>query len=139
MAIHYSNTPHDIFTEGPSLTEQEHKDSCDINKMVLSAMKGLDVRGRPIGPWGDGAHDDMTMDGLQHRIQKQLVEEELENGPKEFTQAEFDLIPHSIREKFGFKVKQQETAHANDDLNDDPRANTPAPTQPPTQPEKTQP
>ena len=107
MAVLYSKTKWDFHTEGPSLTEQEHLDSCDINKMIKNVMRGMDVRGSNPSSYG---YDDTTMDGLTFRIQKQQLEEQLSSGEKEFTQEQLDLIPKSIQEKFGFKLKEQTQA-----------------------------
>ena len=112
MAIKYDPTPWDFHTEGPSLTEQEHADSCDINKMVKNAMRGMDVRGSIPGNYG---YDDTTMDGLTFRMEKQRLEQELASGPKEFEEEEFKLIPKSIAEKFGFTKKATKQANTNDD------------------------
>lgn len=107
MAILYPKTKWDFHTEGPSLTEQEHLDSCDINKMIKNILRGMDVRGSNPGQYG---YDDTTMDGLTFRIQKQQLEEQLSSGEKEFTKEQLDLIPKSIQEKFGFKLKEQPQA-----------------------------
>ena len=116
MPIMYEPTPYDINTDGDSLTEQEHKDSCDINKMMKNALRGMDVRGGSNGTYG---HDDMTMDGLSFRIEKAKLETDLQNGPKEFTQELLDLIPTSIQKKFGYKKVQN-----NEKLNNDKTAPT---------------
>lgn len=119
----YEKSKWDFHCEGPSLTEQEHKDSCDINKMIKNALRGMDIRGSNPGIYG---YDDTTMDGLSFRIQKQELEEQLSSGQKEFTKEEFDLIPDSIKQKFGFKLKATQ--------NDDQTTNTNSPTinEPPT-------
>lgn len=112
------NTPskHAFYTEGDSLTEQEHADSCDINIMLKSAARGLQVRGSGEPQYG---YDDTTMDAVQFRIQKARLEEELAETAKanEFLEKELDLIPKSIREKFGFKKKTvpESPASKNDD------------------------
>lgn len=117
--------PHAYFTTGPSLTEQEHTDSCDINKMIKNAHRGLDVRGNP-GAERYG-YDDTTLDGLTHRIQKEQLENELrETAKSEFTDEELKLIPESIKKKFGFKAKikkQQNIEQKNDNPNDDKNVN----------------
>ena len=61
MALNYQPSKHAFFTEGEDLTEQEHLDSCDINKMVKNAMRGMQVRGGNNPKYG---YDDMTMDVL---------------------------------------------------------------------------
>lgn len=124
MPLMYKPTKHAFFTEGEELTEQEHKDSCDINKMVKSAMRGLPVRGSKLAPWGEEFLDDTTMDAVQHRILKEKTERELtELAKSEFLPHELEAIPKSIREKFGFKklkqVQEPKPAKNNDDLNDD--------------------
>lgn len=113
--IEYKQGPFDTIIEGDTLTESEHQDSCDINKMLLNASRGMDVRAGRANQYG---YDDMTMDGLQFRIQKQDLEERLSSGQKEFTQEELDLIPKAIQEKFGFTLKKQVELQneQNDDL-----------------------
>lgn len=99
----YGETPYDVNTVGDSMTEQEHLDSCNINKMIKNALRGMDIRGGGSAVYG---YDDTTMDAVQFRIQKQQLEEQLNAGQKEFTAKELELIPNSIVEKFGFKVKE---------------------------------
>lgn len=102
MPLKYEPSEHAFFTEGDCLTEQEHADSCDINKMILNVHRGLDVRGGSQPSFG---YDDMNMDLVQHLILKQQNEAELraiaENN--EFSEKEFNLIPEAIRAKFKFK------------------------------------
>lgn len=118
MAILYKPTKHAFYTEGDSLTEQEHKDSCDINKMIRSIERGQNVRGGGSTTYG---FDDVNMDGVQHRILKAEIESQLSNGPKEFEKEELDLIPDQVRKKFGFKQKAPK--------NDEPKTTKPAPQQ----------
>lgn len=110
--VRYKPTPYDTKVEGPSLTETEHQDSCDINKMLHNASRGLQVRGNS-HPQTYG-YDDTTMDGVQFRIQKENLEQNLANGQKEFEQNELDLIPTQVQKKFGFKVRKKQTP-TNDD------------------------
>ena len=74
MALNYQPSKNAFFTNEEELTEQEHLDSCDINKMVKNAMRGMQVRGGRNPVYG---YDDMTMGGLKHRILKQQLELEL--------------------------------------------------------------
>lgn len=105
MALKYEPSKYAFVTEGEELTEQEHLDSCDINKMVKNAMRGMQVRGGSNPIYG---YDDMTMDGLQHRILKQQLEQELGDlSEGEFDQETLDQIGPEIVKKFGFKLKKQ--------------------------------
>lgn len=116
----------------PSLTEQEHKDSCDINKMMLNLHRGLDVRGGRATQYG---YDDTTMDGLTFRIQKANLEKEMSEIAEnvEFTQAEYDSIPDSVKERYKLRVKQEApTLPKNDDSNDDKTASSAKSVTPPT-------
>ena len=113
MALNYQPSEHAFFTAEEDLTEQEHLDSCDINKMVKNAMRGMQVRGGNNPTYG---YDDMTMDGLQHRILKQQLEQELGDLSKgEFDQEALDQIGPEIVKKFGFKLKQSKDLPKNDD------------------------
>lgn len=116
MPIQYTPTKHAFYTEGESLTDQEYKDSCDINKMISRALQGQEIRGS--GPQQYG-YDDTTMDAVTYRIQKEQLEESLSSGPKEFEKEELDLIPEKVKQKFGFKQKAQK--------NDEPKTTKPAP------------
>lgn len=119
MPVMYKPTKFAFHTEGEPLTEQEHKASCDINKMIKNAHRGLPVRGGYAPRYG---YDDTTLDGVQFRIQKQMVEDNLNEVSKtEFTQKEFDLIPKDIREKFKFRVKADPTDAPNATTNDQKR------------------
>ena len=71
MAIQYTPTKYAFHTEGDSLTDQEYKDSCDINKMIAAALRGQDIRGS--GPQQYG-YDDTTMDGVRFRIEKEQLD-----------------------------------------------------------------
>lgn len=130
VPVEYKQTPYDTIIEGDSLTEQEHTDSCDANKMLLNAARGMSVRGGAQPQYG---YDDTTMDGVQFRIQKEALERELANGPKEFSEEELELIPKPIQEKFGYKVK------AKTPKNDDKTTKTGDPAPTPTEPPITQP
>lgn len=118
MAILYKSSKHARKFEEDSLTEQEHKDSCDINLMLKAASRGQDIRTRKTSDYG---HDDLTMDALSMRIQKADLEEKLLSGQKEFTQKELDLFPEEIRKKFGYKLKKEppKPEPQNDELNDE--------------------
>lgn len=99
---------------GESLTEQEHLDSCDINKMLKAASRGQHVRGGKTPKFG---FDDTTMDGLQHRIQKQRLENELQQtfSNHEFTEEQINAIPDSVKEKFAGKIKLRKKDAAKND------------------------
>lgn len=113
MALNYQPSKNAFFTNEEELTEQEHLDSCDINKMVKNAMRGMQVRGGRNPVYG---YDDMTMDGLQHRILKQQLEQELGDlSETEFDQETLDQIDPEIVKKFGFKLKQVKDLSKNDD------------------------
>lgn len=97
------------------LTEQEHAASCDINVMIRNAHNGLQVRGAEGEPvYG---FDDTTMTGLQHRIQKQKLEEELARVSEEheFSESELAMMPEKVAAKFKFKKKADQKPGANDD------------------------
>lgn len=127
MAILYSKSKHAFHTEGPTLTEQEHKDSCDINLMLKSASQHRQIRGGGSVTYG---YDDTTMDGVQHRILKNQAENELSSMQKEVSKETFDLIPKSIRDKFGFKIKAETPAPTNDDQTTKNEPKPPAPIPP---------
>lgn len=118
MAIKYLHTKYAFNTTGPSLTEQEHKDSCDINIMIKSVQRGQQIRGSA-KPSVYG-YDDTTIDGVQHRIQKQQLEESLTDFTRknELDTKELKLIPPQVQQKFGFKEKKAQPkppAPQNDD------------------------
>lgn len=108
-----------IYTKGESLTEQEHKDSCDINKMVRNAARGLPVRGSGEPRYG---YDDTTMDGVSMRIEKERLERELKAlaNENELSEKELAMVPASVRKKIQFKTKKEKPEQQkNDELNDD--------------------
>lgn len=122
----YEKGPFDTIVEGESLTEQEHKDSCDINIMIKNALRGAQIRGSEIADYG---YDDTTMDGVQFRIQKANLEKQLATGEKEFTKETLALIPESIVKRFGFTVKEtpkkdDQTTIKGDTLNENPPSAT---------------
>lgn len=104
MAVQYKIGKYDTVVQGESLTEQEHKDSCDINLMLKSIDRGQMVRGGGSQEYG---YDDTTMDAVQLRILKANLEEALLNGQKEFSKEELDLFPNNLQEKFGLKLKKE--------------------------------
>ena len=106
MAIQYTPTQHAFYTVGDPLTEAEHADSCDINKMMHNALKGLQVRGGSPPAYGE---DDLTMDAVSFHIQKQKLEKGLEEiaAKHEFETKELDLIPKKVRDKYKFKTKNE--------------------------------
>lgn len=99
------------------LTEQEHKNSCDINVMMRSLARGVEVRGNQGLQYG---YDDTTMSGLELRIQKQNLERDLAEtaATVEFDEEEFAQISPDLQKKFGFKKKQ---AQKPDDQNAKPK------------------
>lgn len=120
-------------TEGESMTEQEHKNSCDINKMITAAKRGQMVRGGPRPEYG---YDDTTMDGVAFRIKKQELEKSLSETFQntEFSQKESELIPEKVKKKFKVKTRQ-EIDKKNDKPNDDKKVEKkPADPEPTTQP-----
>lgn len=124
-------------TEGDSLVEPEHKDSCDINRMIRDAHRGLQVRGGKKPVFG---YDDTTLDAVQFRIQKAETEQYLKDlANEQLDEDELKHIPESIKKKFGFKAKkaQQKPAQNNDDLNDDDQGVTEPQTGPKPKSQKT--
>lgn len=121
MAILHQPSKHARFFEPdpidktPHGAEQEHKDSCDINKMIKNVQRGLEIRGS--GPQQYG-YDDTTMDALTLRIQKQQLEEELKKAQNiEFTEEELKHIPDQVQKKFKFKKKAKNGDQKNDQTN----------------------
>lgn len=102
--------------EGDSLTEQEHRDSCDVNTMLRRAANGQPIRTSSV-TYGS---EDMNLDLTQHLINKKRVEENLTQLAREneFDEEDLKKIPESIQKKFGFKKaktkKQQETKNSLD-------------------------
>lgn len=137
MAIKYEPTPWDLHFDPQEIdacpygAEQEHIDSCDINKMLGNLIRGQEVRGSHQAPYG---HDDTTMDGVQFRIQKAQLEQELSLGEKEFEEHIFNSIPKTIRDHFGMTIKKTKNAP-----NDDLTTKNANPTQPITSPVKVPP
>lgn len=122
MAILHTPSKHARFFEPdpidktPHGAEQEHKDSCDINKMIKNVQRGLDIRGS--GPQQYG-YDDTTMDALTLRIQKQQLEEELKRAQNiEFTEEEIKHIPEQVQKKFKFKTKKSGGPDSSNGTND---------------------
>lgn len=106
MPIKYQFSKHATVNDEESLTEQEHKDSCDINLMLKAAQRGQMFRTSAVGQYG---HEDMNMTQLQMRITKQQIEEEFENLPKDhFSEEDLKKIPLALIKKHGFVPKQEE-------------------------------
>jgi len=121
------NKKHALICTDESQTEKEHKDSCDINIMLKKAFKGQQIRMSSSQPiYG---HDDTTISGLDHRINKQRTEEELSQtfNDVEFSEKEKELFHPEIQKKFKIKVKKNQAN--NDESNDDkkPKTNDPDP------------
>lgn len=114
MARMYELSKHATIIDDEEVTEQEHKDSCDINKMMLSLSRGLEVRGSGTPQFG---YDDTTMTGVQFRIEKEALERDLAETARshEFSEEEFEALPEAVRKKFEFKKKQAQKPDANDD------------------------
>lgn len=115
-----------FFTEGISMTEQEHIHSCDINLMIKSINRGHPVRTSKTGPWANdpkgnpGHYDDTTIDPVTLRIQKQKIEADLAAlaASGEISEDEVKHIPDHIRKKFDFKTHKKDSkkpAVKNDD------------------------
>lgn len=117
--------PSDIVPQGDSLTEQEHKDSCDVNKMILNAMRGLEIRGS--SNQNQYGYDDTTMDAVQFRIQKEQLETELSATAQanEFSEDELKHIPKDVQTKFKFRKKG---AKLDQPLNNEPNNEKTGPT-----------
>lgn len=117
MAINYNlNKPYALKNDKPSLTEPEHKESCDINVMLRRVHNGQQVRVSRNQP--QYGHDDTTIDGLSHRINKQNLEQDLQQtfNSHEFSPEEADALPGQVKQRFKIKIKKSAT---NDDSNDD--------------------
>lgn len=110
-----------------SLTEQEHKTSCDINVILHRAARGQLVFGSNRTP--QYGHDDLTMDGVSHRILRDQTEAELSRLARttEFDEEELKKISPEIQKKFGFKQKKsvQPVAPKNDESNNDKKTDGP--------------
>lgn len=139
QSIDHSKKPHRTefhFDPEEELTEPEHADSCDINKIMKSIHRGQPVRAGSQPRYGI---DDTTMSGLEFRIQKQKLETELAQVSEthEFSEEELSHIHPKVRENFKFKTRKKQ------DLNQGPQnqgqQNSEAPkTDPPkTDPPKT--
>ena len=136
MAIQYDISPFAVYTDGETLTEAEHQDSCDINKMIKAALRGQSIRGGHEPIYG---FDDTTMDAVQFRIQKADLESQLHQLSQEvdLTPQELSLIPERIQKLFQFRTKTKTTSTANttNELNDkitgQHQASTPVPPNPP--------
>lgn len=107
---------HPVALDGEPSTEQEFKESCDINIMLRNAHRGQQLRGGGSTTYG---HDDIGMDATALRIQKADLEEALLSGQKEFTAEQLAVIPKHIQEKFGYKLKASSPEPKNNDLNDE--------------------
>lgn len=110
---------HDTPVDPKSLTEQEHKNSCDINLLINKLKMGQQIMGGPPGVYG---YDDTTQTGHTHRITMANLEAELSSAAEnvEFTEDEIKLIPEHLQKKFGFKTKaknEQTKVQQHDDSN----------------------
>lgn len=124
MAILYKPSPFASINPDPSMTEQEHKDSCDINKMVKNVLRGMQVRGGKNPRYGV---DDLTVDPVSHRIQKEQIEAELLEtfANNEFSEEEIqaiDKINPQLKSKF--KLKKKNSTNTQPPKNDDDKTTT---------------
>lgn len=122
--------PGDPILDPKSMTEQEHKDSCDINKMIGDLALGKPVRSSDKVLYG---HDDLTISSTEFHIQKKAIENELVDIAEnhEFTEEELKHIPPQVQKRFKLKTKPK----TNDDKtqnNDDKTQTTTTPPQPPS-------
>lgn len=127
---------HAFKTEGDSQTEQEHKASCDINKMIRDVHRGAQVRGSSARlQYG---YDDVNLDAVQFRIQKERLERDLAESSKrvELSEEELKHVPPAVQKKFGFKKKAQKQAEPakNDDKTTKNAEKPEAPTKPESKP-----
>lgn len=104
MTIQYKSTKHAKKFEGDSLTEQEHKDSCDINIMFRKMQNGQQINGGPQPVYG---YDDVNMDRVRINIDKQNIEQQFasELQESEFTEEQLKAIPDSLKKKFQGNIK----------------------------------
>lgn len=103
MPILYEPEEYAYYTVGDSLTEPEHKDMCDANIMIKRAIQGKSILTRNPGSYG---YDDTTLDGVQFRIQKQQLEQELsESLQNEFTEEEAKQLKASLPEHMHERIK----------------------------------
>lgn len=129
MALKYQPTKHAWFPEGESMTEQEFKDSCDINKMIKAVHRGHQIRGMQTAPWIDGAEDDTTMDAVSYRIKKENLERELHEIAQshEFSEEELNSMKLSpdAKKKFGFKTRKKASTDLGEKNDDKTTKKTP--------------
>ena len=118
MPLQYKPTKRATDPGGPSLTEQEHTDSCNINLMMRSLDRGQMVRGNSSNP--QYGYDDIDQTYLSIKLQKEELENELSeiSLTTEFSEEELSKFDPSIVKKFGFKLKKL-LKRENDDLNDE--------------------
>lgn len=123
MAKLYDSSDYAWYPTGKSLTETEHTDSCDINKMVKNAARGLQIRGGSQPQYG---YDDTTLDGVQLRIQKEALEASLSTLAREteLSPDELKHVPDHVQKKFGFKTKKAIQKPGDQNANDQTNANS---------------
>lgn len=109
-------TPYDTPVDTESMTEQEHKDSCDINKMILAAHRGQQIRQAKPGLWVDGSFDDMNQSLTSLRIQKEHTEIALAEYAQnnELTEAEWKAFPDEVKKRFKLRKKKQDLKNENE-------------------------
>lgn len=103
MPIQYTPSKYAYYTSDEILVEQEHAVECDANVIIKRAANGQSVRTRVPGPYG---YDDTTLDGVQHRIIKEQLKEELdETLEQEFDEQDAEKIKSALPENYAKKVK----------------------------------
>lgn len=127
MAILYTPAPDAIYCEGESLTEPEHAASCDVNKMIIAASRGQDVRGSQ--SQAQFGYDDTTMDGLTFRIEKERLERELKQTLDEvdFSDEEEKHIPEEVKKRYKIRKRAASPLAPAAPLSPEPSPRTPAP------------
>lgn len=109
MAILYKANKDAIMPVGESLTEQEHLESCDINRQVERARRGLPLIGSANEPrYGV---DDTNLDLMQVKNALRDAEARMNEVPKDsLSEEELAHVPEGVRKKFGLKAKPKSPA-----------------------------
>lgn len=121
MALQYKPSKYAFDPGDKTIVEQEHKASCDINKMILAAKRGQLVRGGPAPRYGV---DDTNLTKMDVLIAKEAIEREIAKSEKDLDSDLFDRMSPAVQktlQKFGFRSKksEQKPAAKNDELNDE--------------------
>lgn len=119
MPIQYTPSKHAYYCDPETLTEQEHKNDCDINVIIKRAHNGHMVNMSNRSPvYG---FDDINLDGLKHRILKQETKEELEEliTSQEFDAKDVEILTKNLPESLvkRLKIKKQEEVNQKTELN----------------------